>query len=463
MSEANPRAIFLTLTTIACAIVAGALAAVHPMLLLVLIAALLLLLSLHSSLWRLITITFGGLIVLQGTAGLTAPKLAYFGYIVVTWIVALHRLSTRANRAVYLRPFRSLVPASLSVLAVVLVSGPIAALNGATFLDWARDALPFTLIALLPVIGLDCAHDTPETRIRNIMAIVGLVAAIGFAVDWLERRGVSALGVGKLTLSSIALLGAVFVLSVTYAGLGPRRARWFALAVLILIAVLLTGTRSSVILIAGLAGVLGSEGQHRVPLPKLTSVALPLTIVVVLALPILSGLIISDPDFLESRLQQAIDFLEGGREEDQSFRARATEYGLASEQIDAHPWFGVGPGHLYAVDPGSPPQFTLDTPLTVVAKFGVVGSTIIVAFLVQVFWCGRRVRLLVGPSIPLTALRGFAVLCIAGIPFGSMLEDKGLTIALMLLVSLVAARTRDSIDSQAHKDVYSSVGSREAS
>ena len=66
------------------------------------------------------------------------------------------------------------------------------------------------MLAVLPIVGIDCARDVSSRLMVGLLGAVGVIAALGFAVDWIGRRGVSSLAVGKFSLSSFALIAAVF-------------------------------------------------------------------------------------------------------------------------------------------------------------------------------------------------------------------------------------------------------------
>jgi hypothetical protein len=87
--------------------------------------------------------------------------------------------------------------------------------------------------------------------------------------------------------------------------------------------------------------------------------------------------------------------------------------------------------------------FSADTPLTVLAKFGLFGIVIWVALAWATISTLRRLRRTGGPgSFARSALLGFATGIVVLAPFGSQLEDKGTGLSLILLLGLALAIIR---------------------
>jgi hypothetical protein len=71
------------------------------------------------------------------------------------------------------------------------------------------------------------------------------MAALLFAVGWLERRSIANLGLGSVGLASIIMPAALFSLAMSAAlQADVRRPRWLVLAGLILALLVVTGTRT---------------------------------------------------------------------------------------------------------------------------------------------------------------------------------------------------------------------------
>lgn len=392
---------------------------------------------------RIAAVTLGGLFVLQSSAGIGPAKLLYLAVLILCWFLAVVHLQGDA-RPDWAEPFMPVLTASLVLLGLLAVSLPVALGNGSTPTDWFRDAFPYLLLALFAPIAVDTARDISPTAAIRLFTACGLIAAVGFALDWLDRRGVSALPLGKFTLSTFALMAAPFCYGLVRAALGPHRVRWAAFALLILVAVLVTGTRTGLVLLTAVLGVVGATSKMRVPVPRAAAVVLPLCVAIAVVTPVVALRVSDDPTFFRHRVQAAANILKGGETTDQSLLARKRSYRLATDQIRAHPVLGTGPGHLYETGDArvSRRGFGLDTPLVTIAKFGWVGSGIILALLVVLASAYVRAGRLSGPTASLTSARGFAVVFLFELPLGGFLEDKGLALGLLVLTTLVAAETR---------------------
>jgi hypothetical protein len=98
----------------------------------------------------------------------------------------------------------------------------------------------------------------------------------------------------------------------------------------------------------------------------------------------------------------------------------------------------VGPGHFFewSIVGYTTRSFTIDSPVSYVAKFGIPGLLfLVIAGISFTLFCRERLR------DPITregasALAGFAAIAIAGIPFGVPLEDKGFAFGFLLLLTL---------------------------
>jgi hypothetical protein len=451
MSFPTLRVTAYLLAALLVTVAVGALAAVAPEVALGTAVTVVAPFALAHSGGRLIVITAGGLVVLQGSSDVNAPKVAYFAFILASWMIAIVRLNGR--NIAWIAPFRRLLFGSSVLLGLLIVSAPVALGNGVQFTDWARDATPYAMLAALPLIGIDCAREVSSRVILGLFGTIGVIAALGGATDWLGRRGVSAVDIGKFSLSSFALIAALFSFAIVRAARGPGRGRWFAIAVFALVAALLTGSRSSIVLLGGFLGIAGSPKKWRVPIRAALGVFAALVLLSALLAPFVESQVSSDPNFLSQRFSVAVSFLQGGPT-DPSYADRVFEYDEAGAEVIAHPLLGTGPGFLYpSFYPGELPTYTLDTPLVTPAKFGLLGTGVVVFFLALLVSTVRASRRLVGATEVGTALRAFGFIFVLDLPFGGFIEDKGLSMVLMLFLGLLAATGRERLADR--------VGSRE--
>ena len=391
---------------------------------------------------RLTAVVVGALVVFQSSQEVGPAKFAYVGVAGLCMVISAARIWKARDPS--LQILRPLVPATMALAAMIGVSGIVGQAGGVELGDWARDVLPYLLLVILPIVGADAALDTSPRWLEGFIGVLGVMGAVGITLDWLARRDVSSLGVGRVLLSTTVLVALGFSLAITRAGLGPRRIAWLLVALGILAALLLSGSRTHLVLLAGLAGVVGASRKARIRVASATRIGIAIGIGVTLLLPWAAARVIDNPQFITSRVRSAQLVLTGHADSDQSFDERRLSYGWATSQLKAHPWMGTGPGFRYAnarlyADEG---HFTLDTPFITPAKFGLVGTAVIVSYLVALVVCVHRSRRLIGYRPTHTVARGWATILIALLPFGSSLEDKGFAISVMLLVALVTAQTR---------------------
>jgi hypothetical protein len=399
-----------------------------------------------SALARFSFFTFGGLLILQSSAGLGAPKLAYFAGCAVAFTFAFVRVQVLDEPA--LLPIRRAgVGLSLAWAALVLISFPVAMTNGSTPMDWLRDAIPYLLIAAVPYIALDVLVDlrrhpaspTPE----RMFVLYGFLASVGFFTNWVTKRGFAELGFEGLFFSTFAVPAAIFSFAVAGALSGPRhRTMWALLATAVLALVLLTGTRSSLILLAAPATVVLGQGGGLVrQIPRIVAYGIMIVAagsVLYLLLPSSFGI---DPAVIAERFLSITD-LTGNSVAGQSFGERETVTGLTWEAWKSAPVFGLGPGHLYQwsvpFGTGIASSFTLDSPLSVPAKFGALGLLVYFLTLGGLYALQRYLNAF-GPALRVQRdmIRGFLAITICLSLLGSPIDDKGFSFALAFLLILV--------------------------
>lgn len=417
-------------------VLTGAAVAAHPLAGLAVVSAVVgIPLLAISARVRFATVLIGALLVFQSSQEVHPTKLAYIALATVSVVISTVRVLKVGDELA--RWFWPLVPAAALATVTLAVSLVVAQTNGVPIHDWVRDVLPYVLLVTLPMVGLDAANEIGPRWLEGLLGALGVVGAVAVALDWLTRREVSTLGVGRVFLATTVLVALGFALVITRAGLGPRRGWWLAAALVILVAMLLSGSRTNLALLAGFLGVVGSRRKARINIMRIsTAVAVTCTGAVFL-LPWLAARTVSDPHFLAERIRRAQLVLTGQATKDLSYAARQQQNAWVADQFHAHPWLGTGPGYRYP-DGG----FSQDTPLVVPAKLGLVGLAVIVAYLLVVAVCLRRCRKMTGYLPIHTVARGWAVILVGLVPLWPVLEDKGLALGVTVLIAAVAARTR---------------------
>jgi hypothetical protein len=403
---------------------------------------------------RLLLTVGGALVVFQ--SDLTILKYAYLALALLCLRLSLKGI--RNSQGKIPEQFRVLVVSSVILVGYLTFTWVVSRSNGTPFERWFRDVLPYLLIAFLPYIGIDAGRVISPRWNRRWLIGLGLVTSVGLAAEWLSRRGVSALPFGGFVLSSTVVPALCFAYAITKAGLPstPRRWPWVATAVLILVAVLVSGSRSSLVLPAAFLGVVGTPQNFRLAPRKAVGLLLGLILSILAVAPIIAQLFVSDPNFLSGRLSDTLSVIGGNADSDGSYGARKAAYNLTIEAFTNHLALGTGPGYLYTLPPAT--AFNLDAPGIVPAKFGLVGMAIIGLFLMSVIVTIRRIRRSCGPSPAISAACGWAAVLTILIPLGPWIEDKGFALALTVLFGLVIADARTGIAEHTNRPNPASLG-----
>ena len=390
----------------------------------------------NSSRARLYFFVLGGLAVFQLPDSASSIKLAYLGGVALCSAVSVTRVSRVSDP--WVRSFWPLIPpGALAVL--VFAIGLTIGITQSDPTDAVRDAIPYLLLVLGPVIGLDAARDMGTRGLYRLTVSVGIAAAVGFSTDWLERRGVSSLPFGRFLLATFMLgaLGFVVALVMASSTIGWSRLRWIVAACVIPSAYLITGSRGVLVIFAGAIGMMGSSRKSRAPIARAFSLVVAVAVTIYVVVPPLAQVLISDPSFIDGRIRAATQFLDGSGG-DQSLQERLQAVAWTNDAFQANLLFGTGPGHRY---PNG--AFTLDSPLTLLAKWGLIGGLAFVGFLVAIALVSRNVHL-AGTFTPANAVaRGFLFVVLAITPFGGAFEDKGFALAVALLIAILAASARE--------------------
>lgn len=385
---------------------------------------------------RLLAVLIGALLVFQGTSG--ELKSIYLAVAVLCFLISVLALLRSASAdIVTVRPF---IVGSLAMFSLVLVSAFVSHAHGIPFAAWEHIALTYVLLAALPVVGIDAGRTLSVVWVGRLIVLFGLLAALGFALDWLNRRGVSSLGVGRVLFGTTALAALGFSYALARAGTARRSWTWLVLAVVIAALLLVTGTRTNLVLLAAFVGVLGASSKLRVPLRRMIKLLASSAVLTAIVVPIIGRVAVSDPTFLTRRLAQALAVLTNGSASgDLSYQAREVQYQYARVVFDAHTLLGIGPGYIY------PDGATiLDTPWLFPATFGLLGVGVLAIYLLSVARCMRRTRALAGYSTVQTTARGWFAIVLALTPFGAWTEDKGVSLAVTLIMTGLVAHAHEA-------------------
>jgi hypothetical protein len=385
---------------------------------------------------RVAVVVIGGLVVFGSSSDVGPQKILYAGAFVFCAVIASIRLFL--NPPTWFAPFRPVIVIGLIVLTCLMLS--TVANPGVDLTMTIRQGIFYVMMPFAPIIGIDAGRDAKSRVVMRWIGVIGCVAAVGFASDWLDRRGISSLPIGRFVVSSLMLPALAFALAIVRAvyARGFARLLWLIPIVTIPAAMLVTGTRTNLIVFLALIGVLGTKARRRVNLLGVVGLSVFALGMIAVVLPVVADAVISQPGFLENRIQALQVVLDGNAGADQSYALRNEQYYYAAQWIGESPWFGKGLGFT--------PPISLDTPLAVPLRVGLVGTAAIALFLVAFVGASRRSAKLHGFTFMHTTVTGFAIVALANLPFGTMIEDKGFAFSLLLLSMGLAAYIQERVD-----------------
>jgi hypothetical protein len=405
---------------------------------------------LANELGRLVFLVEGGLLTLHsGVNGLTEAKAAYAGGIalsVAAIVVRIRRRHSRRRDAI-----TQLGPGTIAFAAMIVLSAPVASSHGATMGAWFRDATPYALLAVIPLFAWDAGQERLSGWLGSLLAGAGLASALAFVVEWLARRHVVATAPQDFILPSLLLPAAATSFGLALLTSRSRFRRWWLVFVLLVVpGMFLAGTRSALIILAAGPVVLWlSRGLAQT---RRTAVVATLSLVATAALAISIAYVVPISDSspvgrVASRLRE-LPHLAVKPASDQSYVLRRGQWRVAWESFTAHPFAGVGPGHVFT----SPYNFggqsvrrtsSLDTPVAFLAKFGVVG--LLATLVLGMGWWRLGASLLKSGSPSAIALAAFGAVALLYVPLGVPFEDKGFTIGLLLIAALGLAHGNNRV------------------
>lgn len=393
--------------------------------------------SIRSARFRLyLFVGFGMLIMQSESGGLGALKPIYFILVAVFGVVSVHNVKYLTESAK--SAFRPVFLGSSLLAVLILAYIAYSVLQGELLSRVVRDAFTYVLVAISPFIGADAARESTIEGARIFVATATGLAALSFAVYWLAVRQVSILGVERLFMFSMMLSGLGVILGFVY-GLSRLNAVWLGFGLYCLIAVLVTGTRSGLLLVFALLATMGARRKLRISWTRIVPGFLIIILGAYLLLPSISAQV-STENFLESRMRAFLQVVQGGIESDASgqMRQRAMEISLSAWRESV--LLGGGFGQAFqSVRPGEPPvDFQLDSGFLILAKFGIFGSIIILISIGLIYYGFLRFHKKTGlRTQSQTIFASFAFMTLMFFLLGVPMEDKGFAYSLCLIAYLL--------------------------
>jgi len=409
-------------------------------------------------------VVFGGMVALQSSQELDLSKFVYLAGAAAALLGSIRSVVLRRD-AEDVRSARLWLVASATIVGLVAISFVVARANGTATTPWLRDSATYLLFATIPIFALDLGASGTTRTIVAMLTAAGLLGGFSWAVEWLARRDIVELPVSRLLFPSPQLPGMLYLFAFATA-IMLRRAgwAWALLAGIVFGLFLVTGTRSSLLLLVGpltmaaMAGrrYLGSSGRWFV-VQGVTAAAVVLTFQLTLSLMIVSptggdtttpggtggpgvpGSSSPRPDIIGDRFR-TLGGLFNGSSSDGSISERGAQYAATWQLFNGSPLVGRGPGlaiDWIDVSGFARTGFTADTPLVYPAKFGLIGLLALLPLLAAyVGTIGRLVRQEGRRSVVVLTLVGYAAASVVSLPLGFPMEDKGTSLALILILAL---------------------------
>lgn len=397
---------------------------------------------LMSAPFRFVFIIVGGMVVLQSSQELDATKLAYFAGAALAFGAALINYCVLATKERD-KTAQLILMLTLSLL-VTIVSLVVAMRNGTVLNAWLRDVAPYCLLLTVPIFARDISiSEGSQKRLIAFFVTIGVLGCLSFLVSWLSRRGIEAVAIDRLLLPTPWLPAALLCLS-TARALSDKKSNlwWYLLMVIAPGSILLTATRSAVVLLVGPAIIALS---FRNDLPKTLGRFLCFGLI---ALVVVVGFVVTTKSNEQSQAivtrLGSIVIIAKEPGADPSFIERRAETVAAWELFKGHMAFGTGPGYpiIWYSDWRTSHEFFVDSSLSFLSKFGLLGAGVLLAW---VFMLRSMVGRLGGSGLNPAkhALLGFVAVTVVNLPLSNPLEDKGFAFALLLLLSLLFTSSAD--------------------
>ena len=346
------------------------------------------------------------------------------------------------------RDLTPLMRASIATFALIAVSLPVSAFNDVPQRAWLRDVAPYVMVACAPFFALDAQASIRRTTLQRILLVGGTIGALGFTARWLTNRGIADLSFVSVGLPTLVLAAAVFAYGVgaLLHGQSRRLAGWHSLQ-----RFSQCSSRPERELWSSCspdrwrscweAGS-GSRSARSDSSPRFRSSSCSCS----------SGrkrivrATDADTGILSQRASLVFSTAEEGT--DRSYIDRLSQTNSAWETFRSSPLTGAGPGapivwsnSFNVVQVAT----VIDSPLSFLAKFGVIGLIAAVFLVVGFVETLRALRRRTGTrTIPQLALIGFGAIVVAWSALHNPYEDKGFAIGLMLLLALATREASDA-------------------
>lgn len=402
--------------------------------------------------WRLYIFLAIGMLILQSETTLAnAAKMVYFSltaYFLWRSVRDLRNLNPKARKKLHV-----VFVVAVTVLIFMVARAWLSILQGEEITRVVRDFFTYFMLCAAPFIGAAAGQKTTKEHAEAFVAAFTGVAAISFAVYWLANRGVSLLQAERLLMSSILLAALGVAVGGVYA-LVRMNPMWGLFAVFCFTTIAITGTRSGLVLILGVLASVGPLRKRRVPPARLALGIVVAAAITYITIPIISRHV-ARQGFIEDRFNVLLGVFDRGVTSDQSGAMRQEAFEIAYDTWMENPLLGVGFGHAFPnpVTGRVNADFQLDTGMVLIAKFGILGTAILLCAFVCLLWVFGSFHGVLGKRSESQAIGiTFLLMCLLYMPLGSPTEDKGMAFGLSLIFYLLMANRHSRSHFLANKD-----------
>jgi O-antigen ligase len=405
---------------------------------------------------RTTVLILGGMVILQSSSELDAPKILYLAVAAACVLGSLLAVAHRRSSS-DVEVMLPLLIASIALGLLVFLSFPVALASGTPPARWLRDAASYLLVATVPFVALDAYWSASRRSLLALLVVAGALATAAYTIAWMDLRHIAEAPIDRLALPSGQLTSALFAALIALALAGERHRWLWTLAVgLDLALFVLVGGRGRLPLLAlpvALAAVAWPVGARRLAgslAGQAASAIVAFAVLYWIIAPgafstLLPGLFnglpagpAATPNPLDNRIGSVSELImDIGA--DASFQERLAQTRAAWDVFAANPIVGGGPGRETSwIDTlgVTVRSYNLDTPVSVLAKFGLVGAVIVLAWMSVLLRFALSLIRRARTSWVTLALTGYALLILYAWLFVSPLEDKGFGFALITLLAL---------------------------
>jgi len=321
--------------------------------------------------------------------------------------------------------------------------------------SWARSSTPYLLLALAAMVGVAARLSTTPRQLFVIFVTVSMVGAAAYVAYWSNARGILDTEVAGRLFPSGGSFFALYYYGIAHTTVQQNRRGWGLFLGIMLIGLVLTGSRSAIPHLLGLIAIPPLARRHQ-SVNLLATVARQ-ALVLIGFLAILVTVIVTkalDVAALMYRFQLLVGMSNNGVQ-DVSADQRSDMNRVAWHVFLENPFLGLGPGantsHYWTEIISAPirirgvlttPEYLWDTPLGLLADFGLTG---VIALSILTWAYLRFARTALHSATRRTAalaLCGWMVTMLFVLPLATPFQDRSIFFGLMFLVALSIVDTK---------------------